>query len=213
MYRSEGIAKVSVSFSCHFITSGGPKATYFDASQSLTVVPEFPLALGLPVTWVLPPFYTSSELLPGTSESHRQSNIHNKKTSIIYSLLSSRGKDGLDQQDAIMIAGTKIKTKGSNSLGCIQAKDQSGRRVIAACIRVAEVRMCTHCTTDACQFSFDVYFKIMFFFFFSSTLSPISKTMIRKNTLSCLISSAKFERFSEQCVQSSCKNYWIYPET
>ncbi|CAA6668012.1 unnamed protein product [Spirodela intermedia] len=126
--RSEGIAKVSVSFSCHFITSGGPMATYFDASQSLTVVPELPLALGLPITWVLPPFYTSSDLLPGSSESRRQSDFHNKKTSIMYSLLSSSGKDGLVQQDAIRV-----------TLGCIQAKDQSGRREIASCVRVAEV--------------------------------------------------------------------------
>ena len=73
-----------------------------------------PLALGLPITWVLPPSYTTSNLLPGSSESLEQSDLHIKKTSITYSSLSSSGKEG------IMIVGCEIKTGRSNVLDCIQ---------------------------------------------------------------------------------------------
>uniref|UniRef100_A0A1D1XKT8 Nuclear pore membrane glycoprotein 210-like n=2 Tax=Anthurium amnicola TaxID=1678845 RepID=A0A1D1XKT8_9ARAE len=137
--RSEGRTKVSVSFCCDFLSSGNTQPMYFKASQSLRVVPELPLALGLPITWVLPPYYTTSDLLPGSSESYRQSDSHHKKPSVMYSLLSSCGKDSHIQQDSIVIVGAKIKTRGSNVLSCIKAKDQSGRSEIAACIRVSEV--------------------------------------------------------------------------
>ena len=110
-------------------------------------MPALPLALGLPITWVLPPSYTTSDLLPGSSESLKQSDLHIKKTSITYSSLSSSGKEG------IMIAGSKIKTGRSNVLDCIQAKDQSGRREIAACVRVTEVL-----TVFPVEVSFNIYF-------------------------------------------------------
>ena len=101
-----------------------------------------PLALGMPITWVLPPSYTTSDLLPGSSESLEQSDLHIKKTSIIYSSLSSSGKEG------IMIVGSKIKTGRSNVLDYIQ----SGRREIAACVRVAEV-----ITVFPVEVSFNIY--------------------------------------------------------
>ncbi|XP_078433278.1 embryo defective 3012 isoform X2 [Wolffia australiana] len=137
--RSEGVGKFSVSFSCYFDISGGSKATRFNASGSVMVVPELPLALGLPITWVLPPYYTTSNILPGTSEVHKPSDLHRRRTSITYSVLSSCGRDDIIQQEEIVVSGTKIKTQGVDVLGCIQAKDQSGRLQIAACVRVAEV--------------------------------------------------------------------------
>ena len=109
-------------------------------------MPALPLALGLPITWVLPPSYTTSDLFPGSSESLEQSDLHIKKTSITYSSLSSSGKEG------IMVVGSKIKTGRSNVLDYIQAEDQSGRRDIAACVRVAEV-----ITIFLVEVSFNIY--------------------------------------------------------
>ena len=105
-----------------------------------------PLALGLQITWVLPPSYTTSDLLLGSSESLEQSDLHIKETSITYSSLSSSGKEG------IMIAGFKIKTRRNNVQVCIQAKDQSSRREIAACVRVAKVL-----TFFPVEVSFNIY--------------------------------------------------------
>ncbi|KAF5204727.1 Nuclear pore membrane glycoprotein [Thalictrum thalictroides] len=139
--RSAGRANVAVSFSCNFLSSGASHSRLYNASASLWVVPEPPLALGLPITWVLPPFYTTSNLLPGSSELYSQWDSFNQKGTVVYSLLRTcGGKNGEIQQDAISINGGKIRTLESDYLGCIQALDRtSGRIEIASCVRVAEV--------------------------------------------------------------------------
>ncbi|PIA51702.1 hypothetical protein AQUCO_01100520v1 [Aquilegia coerulea] len=139
--RSAGRTNVAVSFSCNFLSSGASHSRLYNASASLWVVPEPPLALGLPITWVLPPFYTTSNLLPGSSESYSQWDSFNQKGTVVYSLLRTYGrKNGEMQQDAISIDGGKIRTLESDNLGCIQALDRtSGRTEIASCVRVAEV--------------------------------------------------------------------------
>ncbi|KAF9590251.1 hypothetical protein IFM89_032029 [Coptis chinensis] len=132
--RSAGRTNVIVSFSCNFISSGASHSHSYNASTSLRVVSEPPLALGLPITWVLPPFYTTSNLLPASWDSFR-------KGTIVYSLLRTcGGKNKEIQLDPISIDGGRIKTLESNNLGCILAKDRAtGRTEIASCIRVAKV--------------------------------------------------------------------------
>lgn len=113
----------------------------YSASISLSVVSDLPLALGIPVTWVLPPHYTSTSLLPSSSESHGQWDSQSRKGSIVYSLLKlCSEKNEAASKDDISIDGDTIKTTSSNHLACIQAKDRSGGRIeIASCVRVAEV--------------------------------------------------------------------------
>ncbi|XP_027187547.1 nuclear pore complex protein GP210 isoform X1 [Cicer arietinum] len=138
--RSAGKTNVAVSFLCEFSTSG-PKtqSRLYSSSLSVTVVPDLPLALGLPITWILPPYYTTTSLLPSSSESSTQYDGQNHKGTIKYSLLSSLEKNAL-QRDAMFIDGDRIKTTESNNLACIQAKDRiTGRIEIASCIKVAEV--------------------------------------------------------------------------
>ena len=117
--------------------------------MSISVVSELPLALGVPITWVLPPYYTTSRLFPSSSESYSQWDL-NRKGTITYSLLRScGGKDEEVLKDAISIDGDRIKTTESNNLACIQAKDSvTGKTEIASCVRVAEV-----------QTSFLIYFR------------------------------------------------------
>lgn len=105
------------------------------------MVSELPLALGVPVTWVLPPYYTTSSLLPSSSEFYSQRDLSRKGT-ITYSLLRScGGKDEEVLKDSISIVGDRIKTTVSNNLVCIQAKDRAtGKTEIASCVRVAEVQ-------------------------------------------------------------------------
>lgn len=104
------------------------------------VIPDPPLVLGIPITWVLPPFYTTSELLPNPVESFGEGDSRSRKGSIAYSVLRICGKGDLVMQDPIVINGARIQTKESNNLACIQAKDRiTGRAEIAACARVAEV--------------------------------------------------------------------------
>lgn len=104
------------------------------------MVSELPLALGFPITWVLPPHYTTSSLLPSSSESYGQRDLSRKGT-ISYSLLRScGGKNEEVQKDGISIDGDRIKTTETNNLACIQAKDRAtGKTEIASCVRVAEV--------------------------------------------------------------------------
>lgn len=140
LVRSAGKTNVAVSFLCEFSTSG-PKtqSRLYSSSLSVTVVPDLPLALGLPITWILPPYYTTTSLLPSSSESSTQYDGQNHKGTIKYSLLSSLEKNAL-QRDAMFIDGDRIKTTESNNLACIQAKDRiTGRIEIASCIKVAEV--------------------------------------------------------------------------
>lgn len=113
----------------------------YNASISLSVVPDLPLALGIPITWVLPPHYTTTGLLPSSSESQGQWDSQSRKGSIVYSLLKICGeKKEITNKDDISIDGDRIRTTGSNNLACIQAKDRTtGRTEIASCVMVAEV--------------------------------------------------------------------------
>ncbi|CBI34863.3 unnamed protein product, partial [Vitis vinifera] len=138
--RSAGRTTVAVSFNCDFISSGHSQSRSYSASMSISVVSELPLAFGVPITWVLPPYYTTSSLLPSSSESYGQWDLSRKGT-ITYSLLRScGGKNEEVQKDAISIDRDRIKTTESNNLACIQAKDRTtGKTGIASCVRVAEV--------------------------------------------------------------------------
>ncbi|OVA20622.1 Bacterial Ig-like [Macleaya cordata] len=139
--RSAGKTNVAVSFSCDFISDSFSLSRSYNASASLWVVSDPPLSLGIPITWILPPFYTASNLLPASSESYNQWDSHGRKGTIVYSLLRScGGKNEEIQNDVISIDGGRITTRDSDNLGCIQAKDRTtGRIEIASCVRVAEV--------------------------------------------------------------------------
>lgn len=140
--RSAGRTNIAVSFLCEFVSPGSKSwRRIYNASVSILVVPDLPLALGVPITWILPPHYTTTSLLPLTSESHGQWDSQSHKGTIIYSLLRNvPDKNEVVQKDAISIIGDKIKTSESNNLACIQAKDRmTGRIEIAACVKVAEV--------------------------------------------------------------------------
>ena len=103
------------------------------------VVPDLPLSLGVPITWILPPHYIASSILPSL-ESHGQWDGHSHKGTVTYSLLRSCEKHEGWQKDAISIQGDRIRTTDGNNLACIQGKDRTtGRTEIAACVRVAEV--------------------------------------------------------------------------
>lgn len=138
--RSAGTTDVRVSFSCSFTSAGSlPYSRSYIASLSIRVVPDLPLALGVPMTWILPPHYTTSNLLPSFSESYSQLDSQSHEGgNITYSLLSICGAK--NKEDAISIDGYRIKTKDSNNLACIQAEDQTtGKVEIASCVKVSEV--------------------------------------------------------------------------
>lgn len=139
--RSAGRTNVNLTFSCDFISPGfNSGSRLYSASVSLLVVPDLPLALGVPITWVLPPHYTTTNLLPSSSESYGQWDSQSWKGNIVYSLLRYGGEKEALQKDSISIHGARIKTTDSNNLACIQAKDRTtGRIEIASCVRVAEV--------------------------------------------------------------------------
>ncbi|XP_059670096.1 nuclear pore complex protein GP210 isoform X2 [Cornus florida] len=140
--RSAGRTDVAVSFSCDFLSSGSfSQSTSYSASISLWVVSDLPLALGAPMTWILPSHYTTSSLLPSSSNSISQWDTQRRKGTITYSVLKEcGGRNEEVQKDAISIDGDRIKTLESDNLACIQAKDKStGRIEVASCVRVAEV--------------------------------------------------------------------------
>lgn len=137
--RSAGRSKIFVSFSCEFILTGGHVSRSYNASHTIRVVSEPPLALGIPITWVLPPFYTTSDILPESSGFFELDSHRKNERSISYSLLKSSERNVFTLEDGISIAGSKIKTKESNNLDCLLAKEKSGRMEIACCVRVAEV--------------------------------------------------------------------------
>ncbi|XP_065877577.1 nuclear pore complex protein GP210 isoform X2 [Euphorbia lathyris] len=138
--RSAGRTSVALTFSCDFVSTSYSETRLYDASMSLLVVSDFPLALGVPITWVLPSHYITSSILPSSLESHGQWDGQSRKGTITYSILRSCEKNEVRQKDAISIDGDKIKTMESNNLACIQAKDRTtGRIEIASCVRVAEV--------------------------------------------------------------------------
>ncbi|KAA8548147.1 hypothetical protein F0562_004591 [Nyssa sinensis] len=140
--RSAGRTNVAVLFSCDVVSSGSfLQSRSYGASISLWVVPDLPLALGAPMTWILPPHYTTSNILPSSSNSYSQRDTQSRKATISYSLLREfGGKNEEVQKDAISIDGDRIKTMESSSLACIQAKDRlTGRTEVASCVRIAEV--------------------------------------------------------------------------
>jgi len=139
-FRSAGRSNIAITFSCDFSSGSFSHSRTYSASLSVRVIPDPPLALGIPVTWILPPQYTTSDLLPQYPEPHRRDSQIRTRT-IAYSLLRHCGRreDEL-QKDAISIYGNKIKTTESNALACILAMDHStGRSEVASCVRVAEV--------------------------------------------------------------------------
>lgn len=62
--RSAGRTTVTLSFNCQFHYNGQKVEKEFKPSGTIWVVPDPPLALGMGATWVLPPSYISSSLLP-----------------------------------------------------------------------------------------------------------------------------------------------------
>ena len=110
------------------------------AYTSLWVVSDLPLVLGAPVTWILPPHYTSSKLLPSSLNSYSHYDAQSRKGAITYSLLRQCGGNNEDvQKDAISIDGDRIRPTEGINLAWIQAKDTStGRLEVSSCIRVAE---------------------------------------------------------------------------
>uniref|UniRef100_I1QRD4 BIG2 domain-containing protein n=2 Tax=Oryza glaberrima TaxID=4538 RepID=I1QRD4_ORYGL len=134
--RSAGKTKISVSITCDFLMTGSSGSIAYSASKTILVVPDPPLALGLPITWLFPPFYTTTDLLPRSVDPDSD----DLESTIGYSLLRNIGKSDLVLQNANIIDGSKIRTGESNAIDCIQAKDHStGRTEIASCLRVAEV--------------------------------------------------------------------------
>ncbi|KAJ8622832.1 hypothetical protein MRB53_031361 [Persea americana] len=149
--RSAGRTTVAVSFSCDFVSAGSFSRTVsYEASESLSVFSDPPLALGVPMTWLLPPFYTTSNILPSSSESYGEWDSRGQKGNVIYSVLRTcGGNNEFPKQDGVAIDGGRVKTKESNSLACIQAKDRvTGRAAIASCVRVAEVAQVRVTTTE-----------------------------------------------------------------
>lgn len=139
--RSAGITNIAVSFLCEFTSGSKVEQKIFTSSASLSVIPNLPLALGVPITWILPPHYTSSKALPLSMDSYGHWESQSRKRTITYTLLRSCDKKDEDAwKNAISIHEERIKTSESNNIACIQAKDRSSGRVeIAACVRVAEV--------------------------------------------------------------------------
>jgi nuclear pore complex protein Nup210 len=139
--RFAGKTRISVRVTCDFSLHGSSRPVSYDASKTILVVPDPPLARGLPITWLLPPFYTTTDLLPRSVDSFGQPDSDDLESTIGYSLLRSSGRSDPAMQNANVIDGSKIRTGESNAIDCIQAKDHStGRTVIASCLRVAEVR-------------------------------------------------------------------------
>ncbi|CAD5333574.1 unnamed protein product [Arabidopsis thaliana] len=139
--RSAGKTRVTIAFSCDFVSPGlYSESRTYEASMILSVVPDLPLSLGAPMTWVLPPFYTSSGLLPSSSEPQKHRDGQSHRGNIVYSILKDCSSRADFERDTISINGGSVKTTDSNNVACIQAKDRtSGRIEIAACVRVAEV--------------------------------------------------------------------------
>ncbi|KZV46427.1 nuclear pore membrane glycoprotein 210-like [Dorcoceras hygrometricum] len=139
---SAGKTNVTVSFSCDIRLSNSlSKSVFYSASRLLWVVSDLPLALGSSMTWILPPHYTSSDLLPLFSHGYSKGDPQSDKVAIAYSLLGHyNGKTEEVQDAAIHIKGAKIITKGFDNLVCIQSKDRStGRTEVASCVKVTEV--------------------------------------------------------------------------
>lgn len=139
--RGAGRTNVAAAFSCDFVSGLYSQSRIYSATISLSVVPGLPLALGASITWLLPPHYTTSSLLPSSLETYGQWDTQGHKGSITYSVLRTCGeKNEAASKDDISIDGDRIITAGSNNLACIQEKDRStGRVEVVSCVRVAEV--------------------------------------------------------------------------
>lgn len=147
--RAPGMTRVSVSFSCDFRSNSFLEPRLYSAFVSLWVVPDLPLALGSPITWILPPHYTSSTLLPLSWNPYSKEDSTIRKSIITYSLLGETGVRTGEAQHDLMLDGGRIKTREAGRLACIQARDRStGRAEVASCVRVAEVVQARILTND-----------------------------------------------------------------
>lgn len=134
--RSAGKTDITVGFSCHFHSKTGYSSTHFyTASGTIQVIPDPPLALGMLATWLLPPNYKTSSLLPQCTDSGLDSTTSGKR-SIVYSMLQDSSRDSV----SISLEGAHIKTSERQDVACVQARDRrTGRSEVAVCLRVAEV--------------------------------------------------------------------------
>lgn len=147
--RAPGTTHVTVSFSCDFRSHSFSESRLYSASVSLRVVPDLALALGLPITWILPPHYTSSTLLPLSWNPYSKVDSASRKSIITYSLLGETGVMTGEAQHDLVLDGGRIKTREAGRLACIQARDRStGRAEVASCVRVAEVVQARILTND-----------------------------------------------------------------
>ena len=105
----------------------------------MRAMPDPPVALGIPTTWVLPPYYTPSDLLLQCSEPHKRDGQSQTRT-IAYSFLRHTGRKDELQKDSISVCGNKTKTIETNDLACVLKKYHStGRIEVVSCVRAAEV--------------------------------------------------------------------------
>ncbi|CAK9273031.1 unnamed protein product [Sphagnum jensenii] len=139
---SAGRTLVTLSFSCIFHYGGQEEHREYTPSGTLWVVPDPPLALGMKATWVLPPDYTSSPLLPQRTKhfpvrTDALSSGHN----IVYSVMHVSKLEGDNDAGVVAILDKgRVHTSERMDVACIHARDHStGRSEIATCIRVAEV--------------------------------------------------------------------------
>ncbi|GMH15008.1 hypothetical protein Nepgr_016849 [Nepenthes gracilis] len=137
--RSAGRTNISLTFYCDFISGSFSQSRSYSASMSIRVVSDPPLALGIPITWILPPHYMSTDLFPLSSESNSKSDTQTLRRVVTYSVLDDYSRMN-NQAGPVTLEGSKIKTTDSDNLVCIQAKDHTtGRIEVASCVRVAEV--------------------------------------------------------------------------
>lgn len=134
--RAAGKTDITVAFSCHFHSRFGHDSTHFyTASDTIRVIPDPPLALGMAATWLLSPNFKTSNILPQSSDSVGDATAPGKRN-IVYSVLQESGRDG----EGISVDGGHIKTSERNEIACVQARDRrTGRSEVAVCVRVAEV--------------------------------------------------------------------------
>ncbi|BBM97560.1 nuclear pore complex protein Nup210 [Marchantia polymorpha subsp. ruderalis] len=141
--RSAGRAKVTVAFSCSFGNQNGIVETRdYSASETIWVVPDPPLALGIPATWLLRPQYTSSSLLPQwTGQFPARIDNGNFVQSVQYTVMH----EGSSDLGVISISEDgRIRTSERLEVACIHARDRNTARTeVAACVRVAEVAQLT----------------------------------------------------------------------
>ncbi|EPS63976.1 hypothetical protein M569_10806, partial [Genlisea aurea] len=140
---SAGKTDVTVSFSCSYKSSRlRSKLVTYSASLLVLVIPNLPLALGSSSTWILPPYYASSDLLPLFSDAYSEADSPPGDVRIAYSLLGKSKRKVVDElvDDQIQVDGAKILTRGSNTLGCVQGTDRvTGRTEVVSCVKVSDV--------------------------------------------------------------------------